>query len=300
MQKIGSFVAFALVWLVIQAFRLVPVRWVYILSDGLGFILCCILGYRKKLVYRNLKNAFPEKSDKEIHTIARKFYRNLSDYILESLKAYTLPPAKIRQRVTISNPEEVERWFREGKNLLLLAGHYGSWELIGIGLAPVIPFHIVTVYMPIANPFLENYLKKRRSRTGIILVSATAFKKQRNRHFPEPNVLIMVADQAPGSRTNCYWTRFLNQDTAVAFGPERMAVLDNRPVIFAEVSQPRRGHYTITFRPLIENPRICRKYKISEAHTRAMEEEIRQRPDLWIWSHNRWKHKRPVDYPVNT
>ncbi|SMO90087.1 KDO2-lipid IV(A) lauroyltransferase [Saccharicrinis carchari] len=264
----------------------------FLLSDAFYFLIR-LSGYRKKTVMTNLRNAFPEKSEKEIQNIATKFYRHLCDLFFETFKLQSMSEAQMRQRVQISNAELLNRYYDEGKDVIAVLGHYGNWEWV-----PSINLFIKAqgceVYHVIRNKEYDKYMLGLRSKWGTLnFPMKTSYRsmhklKMENKRF----VIGMISDQSPAKNKIQYFTRFLNQDTPVLLGTEKMAIKTNSPVVFFRFDKIKRGYYKLTVEPLIENPRETREYEITEIHTKHLENIIREKPEFWLWSHKRWKHKR--------
>ena len=291
-----QWIAYLLTRLIAEIFRFVPFRVLYALSDGLAFLLHRVVGYRKTVVHENLRRSFPEKKADEIGEIATKFYRNLTDVMLETLKSYTMTIGEIQRRCPPRNPELVNRYLDQGQSIILAGSHYNNWEYTGITLPPALHGTVVTAYKPLTNKRMDAYVNFTRARTGMVLVSMegtfTAIRQYEREQ--KPAVYILLADQSPSSRKNAHWVTFLGQDTASLPGVDVLARKFKLPVLYYHVRRLQRGFYDVEFFEVCPNPAEVAEAEITRAYTRQLENIIRERPENWLWSHKRWKMKREV------
>ncbi len=264
----------------------------YRVSDLLFFVLAYVVRYRRQVVLENLRNAFPDKTEKEVRAIARKFYRYLADLIVEVLKLITISPRSLRRRVTFPNLEIVEKLAREGQSFLLVLGHYGNWEMFALAesLRETIPFF--GIYRPLKNKRVDRFIARVRTRFGMHLVTMKDTLRTLVRNRNRAIVMGFIADQSPPP-DRAIWTTFLHQDTAFFTGPEKIARKFNYPLMYVWVKRPRRGYYVIEVEVTEENPSDTAEGALTHWHVRRLEKQIRDRPELWMWSHRRWKHQRP-------
>jgi KDO2-lipid IV(A) lauroyltransferase len=263
----------------------------YLLSDWSFLWLYYIVKYRRHVVAQNLANAFPENSDKERRQIARRFYRHLCDLVVESIKLYAISRRQVQKRMHCVNPQVLNQF--GDKTVVLIGGHYSNWEWYAAFAQLHTPQQAVALYTPIRNTFLDRKMKKARQRFGIRMVNARQLASVYRDSLRTPLAVIYATDQNPPNPEAAWWLNFLNQDTGVMMGTEHFAVKGNHPVIYGELRKPRRGHYEVEYRVLCERPADTTFGEITALHTAALEESIRKRPELWLWSHKRWKHKRP-------
>ncbi|MBC7777618.1 MAG: lysophospholipid acyltransferase family protein [Phycisphaerae bacterium] len=277
----------------LQIFRLVPFPALYALSDALAFLLLRVIGYRKKVIFENLRRAFPEKNEAEIRKIARATYRNLTDVTVETLKSFTVPYAEIERRGLCLNPEIVNQYLDRGQSVILMGSHLGNWEYSGLTLPPQFHGATVTAYKPLSNKGMDGYLNKARSRTGMELVAMDEVFKAIRKRSGEPAVFILLSDQSPSSRKSAHWVDFLGQDTASLPGADVLGRKFGLPVLYYRVVRTeRRGFYEIEFTELSADPSSAAEMDITRAFARRLEADIRQQPEQWLWSHKRWKMKR--------
>lgn len=281
-----------LYYLILLPVSLLPYPILYGLSDGLFLLLWYVLPYRKRIVLNNLRNSFPEKTEREIRRIARDFFAHLCDLIVESLKTFSASPAAIRKRVQLMNPELLEKFYREGKSLILVTGHYANWEWPAITL-PFHSSHIATgIYKKLSNPFFDELLRKTRARFGLKLMSTREVAEFFEAHHEECCTYGFINDQSPSKPSKGYWTRFLSQDTCVLLGAENYAMKYDFPVLYGMITKVGRGKYRLEYRVISEHPAGEPRFAITEACVRINETIIRSQPEYWLWSHRRWKHRR--------
>lgn len=271
---------------------IIPFWLLYQFSNILAFLFNYVFRYRKKVIITNLRNSFPEKSDKEIHTIAKKAYKNLTDIIVESIKGFTISDKEIQKRFKIKNPEFLNEYFYNGKSVIGVTGHYGNWEWGAIAGSLQIKHKAIAIYKPLTNKYIDNFLKRTRAENGTLLKSirktTETFKKYKNQSC----IFILVADQSPSAVKKAYWTNFLNQDTACLHGPEKHARNNNYPVFYLNIQRVKRGYYEITAEKLLEEPAITQEGEVTQKYMKRLEEIIKEKPENWLWSHKRWKKKR--------
>ncbi|MCB0687891.1 MAG: lysophospholipid acyltransferase family protein [Saprospiraceae bacterium] len=268
-----------------------PFSILYLLSDLLYFILYKIFKYRIGVVQRNLKNAFPEKSEAEIALIRDRFYHYFCDLILETIKTLTISPATVRSRITFDSMLAFKRFYQEHQSVIIVMGHFGNWEMAGAGFSQL-PLHtLYVIYHPMKNKYFDRLIYHMRTRLGNKLY---AMKETFRGMIADRNKLTataFIADQTP-SPDHAYWTTFLNQDTPVFTGTAKISSKLNYPIIYISMQRPKRGYYHIESELLIEDPKSLTEDEISELHTRRLEKDIIARPELWLWTHRRWKHER--------
>lgn len=290
MNRIGYFFT----RLVVEGFRFVPFWLLYRLSDGLAFLLYRVIGYRRQVVWDNLRRSFPEKTTSDLAEIARETYRNLTDVMLETLKSYTMSVPAIHHRCPVRNPEVVNQYLDRGQSVILSGAHYGNWEYTGITMPPLFHGTAVTAFKAIANPYMDRYVNHTRERTGMVMVSMddTFAAMRRREQEGLPSVYILLADQSPSNRKGAHWVEFLGQDTASLPGVDVLARRFKFPVLFYEVRRVRRGFYEVYFSEICTDPTVATEASITRAFAETLEAVIRQRPEPWLWSHKRWKMQR--------
>ena len=287
-------IAFMAVMAIVYPLSMVPLSILYVLSDLMYYCVYYFPGYRKKIVFSNLRNAFPDKSNDDLRIIAKNFYRNFCDIIIENVKLINFSREDVARRCTFSNLELVNDLCDRGKSVIMTLGHCGNWELTGLAASLAVKQHTITFYRTIKNIYFDRFSKNIRGKFGMELVPQTKARMMIRQEGKQPNMYIFITDQTPSNVHTSYWTRFLNQDTSIFKGAEKFAKLTGHPVLHAEIQRAQRGYYTVEFKILRESPERTTEGEITELHTRALENDIVRNPDNWLWTHRRWKLKKPV------
>lgn len=288
MGNIGYYIALP----VLYGLSILPFWLMYRVSDVGYLFVYHIFGYRKAITRKNLKNAFPEKSDAERLAIERKFYRYFCDLVLETIKTLTIPTEKLRQRVTFEGEENIRPLLERGQSVVVAMGHFGNWEFAGAGYNNCGLHHINVIYHPLSNTKFDKLICHMRTRHGTGLYPMKQVGECLARDKDKTAATVFITDQAPRPE-KAYWTTFLNQDTAVFFGIEKYALEYDYPVVYLSIPRIKRGHYKMRFEVLVEEPRETTSYEITEAHVKRLEQDVRRQPEIWLWTHRRWKHEKP-------
>lgn len=273
-------------------FRFVPYPLLYLFSDFLVIILRDVAGYRKRVILDNLSASFPEKSTSEINKIARDTYRNLTDIILETVKSFTTPVPALQRRCVFINPELVIGVLNEGKSVILTGSHTCNWEYAATMLPTTLPVPVFAAYKPLTSKPTEKYLNQKRSRGGMIPVPMESMMAELRRNQSRPTATILISDQSPGSRKRAQWINFLGRETACLPGADIISRMFGYPVINYRITRVRRGYYEVTFIPVCMNPSEAAEGEITSRYYALLEQEIRENPGNWLWSHKRWKMQR--------
>ncbi|MCD7971286.1 MAG: lysophospholipid acyltransferase family protein [Candidatus Azobacteroides sp.] len=276
---------------------LLPFCLLYVLSDILFLILYKMIGYRKKVVRENLMHAFPEKSQKEIRELESRFYRHFTDYIVETMKLAHISDKEMKKRMVFKNVDELNGWLADGKSCILLLGHYGNWEWIP-SVCLYLNKNLLTgqIYHPLNNKAFDKLLLKLRGRFGSVSIPMNQTLREIVRMKKEniQNIIGFISDQRPLWKSIEYWTVFLNQDTPMISGFERLAKQSDAVVVYLDIIKTRRGHYEAVFRLITAIPKECKEFSITEEYAREMERTILRDPAYWLWTHKRWKYKKEV------
>ncbi|MBN1182992.1 MAG: lysophospholipid acyltransferase family protein [Bacteroidales bacterium] len=287
MQAAGFYFTFAFLWLI----TLIPLRILYSLSDLVFVILYYVIPYRKKLAIKNICNSFPEKSKKEIRWIARKFFRHFCDNFLESFALIHMSKHEIQRRFTILNPEVLGDYHKKNKHLIAVSGHHCTWDWFA-GFPFYSQYRLMALYKPLHNKYYDALFKKLRGKFGSHTIANTHAVKTMLAYDGPPTVFWFIADQRPLRKDIKYWTKFMNQDAPVFMGVEKIAVKTNFPVIYFHMRKIKRGHYSAEIKILCDNPKSTKENEITEMHVKILEDNIKEQPECYLWSHNRWKHKK--------
>lgn len=286
MQALLFYLAYPFIYLIAT----LPFPLLYALSDALARMMSAA-GYRKDVIQTNLRNSFPEKPEHEILSLTKAYYHYLCDLILETLKTMKMTEEENRARVTLKNPEVLEQFFAQHKSVIIMLGHFGNWEWFGPCITLNTDYQLVVIYRPLSNSYFEEMTSRWRTRFGTEITPVQQTLRTLVANRDRVTATAFIADQA--APANAYWTNFLNQDTSVYTGAEKIAIKFNYPVVYLHATRPKRGYYTITPEVLFEDPGSTAENEISERFTRRLEADIRMNPVIWLWSHKRWKNKRP-------
>jgi Kdo2-lipid IVA lauroyltransferase/acyltransferase len=280
---------------IVYLLSLVPLRVLYILSDVLYVLIYHVLGYRKKVVMTNLGIAFPHKTEQEREKIAKQFYKNFVDNFIETIKILSKGEKWIRKHFVLDS-DPLTQFYNEGRKVQLHLGHNFNWELANVSMPLYTQYPFLAVYMPITNKAMDRLFLKLRSKTGCIMLPATNMKNAmvpwRNKQY----ALALAADQAPGNVDRAYWLNFFGHPTPFVRGPESGARMGNIPVIFAQLYKVKRGYYHAHFEIGAENPASLPEGELTRRYIKFLEAAISEHPDMWLWSHRRWKWEWKEEY----
>ncbi len=291
MHHIGYYLYFFVFYLI----SLLPWSILYLFSSIIHFILFGIFKYRKKVIADNLRNSFPEKSAKDLQKLHRKFTRYFCDLLVETFKTMSVSPRTLQKRVKFHNLELFERFSAQNQSVSLALGHLGNWELIGAAFAPYPYFQLIVIYHPLKNKIFDRIFYHMRTRLGNGLYPMKNTMRSMLMDRNKLTATAFICDQTPSNPERAYWTQFLNQETPVFRGVAMISRKLNYPVIYVSVQRPRRGYYEVHLKLVSDSPAQTTEDEISEAHTRLLEEDIRRQPEIWLWTHRRWKHSRPAN-----
>lgn len=278
---------------IITPISLLPFPLLYGLSDFLYYVIYYGFGYRKKVVFQNLSNSFPEKTKGEHIEIAKKFYRHFCDLTLESLKVFTISEKEVNDRMVLKNPEVVDRFFDQGKSVIIAGGHYNNWELFAVAIDSMVKHQTIAIYKTLTSKYFDEKMQVTRGKYGLRMISAKLVKEVFESEKDNLTATIFGIDQSPPFADKCHWITFLNQDTGVLFGAEKYAKEYDYPVVYCRINKEKRGYYSFEFEDVSDRPNQTKHGEIVEKVTRMLELDILKKPEFWLWSHKRWKHKRP-------
>jgi Kdo2-lipid IVA lauroyltransferase/acyltransferase len=284
-------IAYYLLLPVLYLISWLPFWALYLFSDFLNLVIFKLVGYRKKVVLQNLRNSFPEKSEAEINKIAKDFYKFFCDLVLETLKTLTISKKALEKHIKFEDTSLFDKYAAQNQSVIIVMGHLGNWELGGARFA-LLPYHtLYVIYHPLSNPHFNKLIVYMRTRLGNRLYAMSEVLRGMVRDRKELTATAFIADQTPQPH-GAYWTNFLNQDTPVFTGTEKIAQKFKYPVIYLSIKRPKRGLYVMECELLVESPENTTENQISELHTKRLERDIRENPEIWLWTHRRWKHKR--------
>ncbi|AKD05682.1 lauroyl acyltransferase [Pontibacter korlensis] len=282
----------------LKGLSLLPLPVLYVLSDFLYFVVYYLVGYRKKVVINNLRNAFPEKSVKEIDQISKDFYKQFMDVVVEILKLRSMKASEMERRIVFTNQELLDNFVQQGKTVITMGSHSANWEWVLSAGAVQFNFPAYGIYKPLNNPFFEAFMLKTRSKLGAKLIKMKDTLRDFASNRKMPRVVAMLSDQTPLKSEITFWTTFLNQDTPFYTGAEKLSERFKYPVLFLDVKRTSRGHYALTFEQITDGTSALEvtsetDFPITVAFAQKLEAAIRRAPADYLWTHKRWKHKRP-------
>jgi KDO2-lipid IV(A) lauroyltransferase len=237
----------------------------------------------------NLANAFPEKKQEERNLIERKYYKFLADMILESVKMNSMTADEVKLRCQVINPEEVQQHYDKGRSVLLASGHYANWEWANLILSLTFSEKLLVIYKPLTDKKFGEFLNRMRAKFGAVMVPMKSILRKIIELKNEKYMVGFASDQTPTRHESQYFTSFLNQQTAIFLGLEKISKITGHPIVYLHKNRLKRGFYEYTFTTLVEEPSAMSEFEITDIHTEKLEQIIRQRPELWLWSHKRWK-----------
>lgn len=284
---------FKFYYAILYLLTLLPLRALYVVSDVLFPVVYHVVRYRRKVVRKNLTNSFPEKSKSEILKIERKFYHYFCDVFIEAMYRINMSPAEVSRRITFENLDIIDKIYAENKSAMLMMAHYGNWEWVSamsLHLPKESPLY--GVYKQLSNAEFDamTYRLRLKYNMGNIEMRDLFKTMLRMGKAGEKGVFAMVSDQCPPKDSMRFKMMFLNQPTAVIVGTEVLARKFDYPVLILSITRPKRGHYHCKLEVLSASPKDEPEFSISEKYMRRLETDINQHPELWLWTHKRWKH----------
>lgn len=271
-----------------------PFGALYAFAHFLGWLAYRVFPYRQHVVRENLTKAFPEFDEAQLQQVMRDYYRGFAEVLVELIKAATLSEEEIRRRVRAVNLEAAQALLAQGKPVLLVAAHQANWEWMLLGLSLQLGARVDAAYKPLKNPWAEHEMKAIRTKFGSRLIPAKGFLADILKHGKEARACAMVADQEPTTSEHKHWTRFLNRDTAFYMGAEEIARVTKYPAFFVGMKRLERGHYELSLTPLVPGGQRLTTGELTERYARLCEEQIREAPADWPWSHKRWRLKKSL------
>lgn len=290
-----QFLIYILVYPVLWIISLLPFRLLYLLSDGLFIFLYYIIGYRKKVVISNLQLVFPNKSETEIKSIRKKFYQHMCDMFLEMAKTMSISEKSLKKRFNVKNPEELKRLESLDKSIIMMFGHYASWEWSVI-LQQYINFKGLGVYKKLANPYFDRLVRGIRSKFSTTLIST----KQTISFITDleaqgvKSITGFISDQSAHPNKEVYWSEFMGITVPCFTGAERLAKRLDLSTAFLKVKKISRGHYEAEILTLAEDSRMYKDYELTDLFLKEVEQQIYEAPEYYFWTHRRWKHRNKI------
>lgn len=290
-MKILYYIVLA-VWYV---FSLLPLRVHYVISDMMFWLLYGLVGYRKKVVRNNLSESFPEKTDEELRKIERGFYHFFCDYMVESVKLMTISREELKKRMVFRGTELVEKSIDNGQSCAIYLGHLCNWEWVtSLPLWVTPKAQCGQIYHPLENKDFDRLFLRNRQRMGAecIAMQDTLRKIVEYRRIGQPIIIGYISDQKPYWVNIHHWVDFLHHDTPVLTGTERIAKKMNHAVFFLDIRRVKRGYYEADIQLVTREPQKMKDYELTDIYFDMLEKNIRQAPEFWLWSHDRWSRTR--------
>lgn len=293
MHRLVFWLTYPLLWFI----SILPFRLFYFVSDVVFVLVYYIIGYRRKTVKENLDLVFPEKSREEKNRITLKFYRHMCDIFLEMIKSISISDEELKKRFVFTNPEEFKRIKKLDKSLIAMCGHYASYEwMIALQLHGV-DYKAFGIYKKVKNPYFDKMARDIRGKFNGELIPTveatskiTALEKAGQR-----GVYAMISDQSPKRYKKTHWIDFMGIKVPVFVGSEVLARKLDMAVVYLHVEKVKRGHYAATLINISDNPREEPEFAITKEYIRLLERQIREKPEYYLWTHKRWKHRnRPI------
>ena len=289
MNLLVYIILYPLIWIISKSsFRLI-----YLFSDFLYLILYHVISYRKKLVRKNLALALPEKTFLERKIIEKKYYKHLSDLFLESFKSLNISEVDIKKRYRFKNIELLDELYKKKKNIILMGGHYASWEWFFI-IDRLTDYRINAIYKKLSNKYFDSLIKKIRSKyNGNLISTKNTFKEiLKNTKLKGLNIYGFASDQSPKKNKATYWNNFLNNFVPFHTGAEIIAKKYDMAVVYMNVEKVKRGYYLASFELITDKPTKYKDFKITEDFIKLLENQILKAPEYYTWTHNRFKHRK--------
>ncbi len=296
-KKVINNILYGLLWTVWYTLSLLPLWFHYLMADLLYLLLAHVVRYRHKVIMKNLRNSFPQKTEAEHRRIMRDYYHFFADYVAETLKFGTMSVASMKRHMTFKGTDEIVRVVNEGQSVALFLGHYGNWEWVTSiaqwfdGARDVGRGHI---YHPLENEVMDRLFLSFRNRAGStsIPMRETLRWLMGHKRDNRPTIVGYIADQVPTWENIHHWLTFFNQETPVFTGMERIARRLNQAVFYVDVRRVRRGYYECDCQLVTRDPNSLPENEITNECFRRLEATINRAPQYWLWSHNRWKRTR--------
>jgi KDO2-lipid IV(A) lauroyltransferase len=274
---------------------LLPTRLLYFIAGGVAWLLEHVVRYRRQVILTNIANSFPDKSSAEVRQIAHDFYGHFADMLVENIKALTISPEELMERINVPGVKEIFQPYWDAKrNVVIVLGHAGAWQWAGLVAPSLIPQRLFAFYNPLKNKYFDDYIKRTRSRYGMHLISMRDYMRHVRAKFSDVSSLhFFLFDQGPVNVKKAYWTTFLNQETGFYYGPAHFAQEHDCAVLYVGVRYQSQGKYLATITTVTEDAKSMKDSEIIEGCVRLLEQQILADPSDWLWSHRRWKREKP-------
>lgn len=287
-----QFIVFILTYPLLWVISILPMRALYVISDMSYLFLYYIVGYRKKVVRNNLELCFPKKNKRELRDLEKKSFRHFVDVFMEFVKSFSITDKELSQRLTLTNPEILDKYFDANKSVVFISGHYANWEWVPFIVESRLNYHLNVVYKKLANSYFDKLVRRTRKKFGVSVFSTKDFYPEilRNMKNNKIGAYGFIADQSPKWNKVKYWGNFMDIEIPVITGPESIAKKLDLPVFYFKTERVRRGVYECSFVLLEDNLKQAAPYEITNKSTKELEKQIRKAPEFYFWTHKRFKH----------
>jgi len=288
MQLLSYLLIYPFIWF----FSILPMRILHLLSDILFFPIYYIIGYRKKVVRNNLHLAFPDKSQKDLLIIEKRFFRHFVDIFMEIIKSFTISNHEISKRMTLKNPEILDDFRKNKQSIILMAGHYANWEWVS-QLNKSMKYKGYPVYKKIKNKYFDKKIRSSRNRFGANFVATTDLidLMQSNKDRNKMAIYGLLSDQSPKLNKTYYRNKFMGIHVPIQTGSEMLSKKFNFPIIYLHTKRVKRGYYESTIKILAKHPKEYEDYQITDLFIKELELQIKENPEFYFWTHKRFKHR---------
>ena len=288
MKKVLYYITYTTIWLL----SLLPLWVLYGLSNMIYVLVYYVVRYRRRLVFQNMSDSFPEKTAEEIHALERRFFHWFCDYLVESIKLLTISKKQLKRRMVFKGTDIVDGIVKDGQSCAVYLGHYCNWEWItSLPLWVTPEAQCGQIYHVLENSDYDRLFLKLRQRWGAVCIPMAETLRRIIKYKQEGRQVVIgyISDQVPFWNNIHHWVDFLHHDTPVLTGTERLARQTGHAVVYLDVSRPKRGFYEAEFRLITREPKQMADFAITDEYFRLLEASIRRAPEYWLWTHNRWK-----------
>jgi Kdo2-lipid IVA lauroyltransferase/acyltransferase len=280
-----------LVLALLYPLSLLPLNVLYLFSDFAYGLLYYVIGYRKQIVYDNLRQAFPEKTEEEILKIRKEFYKSFCDQWIETLKLLSISQKELNKRMQ-SNWEVLHQLNEEGRNAYVMLGHNFNWEWGNVAMQANAEQQFAGLYLPLESKVFDRLMQRIRTRNGGIMISMKAIKGGLQKIQNQRHIVGLIADQNPSVTEVAMWLPFMHREAPFFRGPEQMARRSKGAVVFAGISKLKRGYYYMDMKVIFPDASVTSQGEITRTYVQLLEQQLHKQPPNWLWSHRRWKHVR--------
>lgn len=282
--------------LFVLIFSLIPFPVLNQFSRFISWLLRVVLHYRKDVITTNLNLAFPELDDFSKLRIIKAYYNYMGDLAIESIKGSSMSYKQLHKRFKATNPELLEKYYQNNQDVIIVTAHIGNWEWGAMMIGSLVPHLCLGIYKPLSNHYMDQYIKKSRSRFTTKLISMQEIREAIDAEYDEPYALVLVSDQSPKNMKRAIWTPIFNINTPFAHGLDDISHERKLPIIYVDIKKVKRGYYELTFDELIPDPNLYKRGEITAKYASHIESIVKTRPVDWLWSHKRWKRLTPPVY----